>query len=744
MLSSWWRKHVLTRMTRAAGRNRGVRLRMESLEDRTTPAGIAAVGSAPGVAASVSVFDAATHQQKFTLTPYAGFTGGVNVAIGDVNGDGTADVITGPGAGGAPTVNVFSGIDGSLLKTFTVGDTSSRAGATVAAADFDGDGLADLVVGTMRNGQPLVQVLRFSDGTALHGYTPFTGSVGVSVAAGDVNGDGTPDTVIGAGSGGGPRVVVMDGKTDTKILDFLAFESSFTGGIRVSAGDLNGDGLADMVAAAGSGGGPRVQAFAGADGRVIQNFFAYSDQLRDGVWATASDADGNGSIDILTASGASQTNAKAFDGRTLATLSTPLFPGLAATAVWGATAPSVTLSSTAPDPTNTSPIAVTATFSEAVNGFTQAGLTATGGAVSDFTRVDASTYTFNLTPTTNGTVSVTANAGAATNAAGTANVSASLSRTFDTAAPTVGVGALTTNDTTPTLSGTASGATSVQVTVNGQTITGTISGSTWSAAVPTALAAGTYTVTATARDAAGNSATGTGSLVIDTTAPTVTGVNSTTTNGAYKVGATVSIQVAFTEPVTVAGGPPTLTLNSGGSAAFTGGSGTNTLTFTYTVAAGQNAADLDYASTTALVLSGATIRDAAGNNATLTLPAPGAANSLGANKAIVIDTAVPTGAVNAAVAASAITGTAGDGTGSGVNQVQVKVQNVGGQFWNPGTQTFVATDPGFTNATDTSGNGSWATWSFPFTAGTGAYTVTLQVTDAAGNQANPTGTANVP
>ena len=64
-------------------------------------------------------------------------------------------------------------------------------------------------------------------------------------------------------------------------------------------------------------------------------------------------------------------------------------------------------------------------------------------------------------------------------------------------------------------------------------------------------------------------------------------------------------------------------------------------TFNYTVASGETSSDLDYTSTNALVLNGGTIKDAAGNAVTLTLASPGASNSLGANKAIVIDGNVP-------------------------------------------------------------------------------------------------------
>src|SRR6185312_4430706 len=146
MFTSWWQVVAKRRMVQAAGRAVRARIGLEALETRDTPAGIVAVASSPGAAALITVFDAATHQQKYTISPFDGFTGGLNLAVGDVNGDGTADIIAAPGVGGGPIVNVYNGVDGTLLKTFTVGDTTSRAGASVAAADFDQDGLADIVV----------------------------------------------------------------------------------------------------------------------------------------------------------------------------------------------------------------------------------------------------------------------------------------------------------------------------------------------------------------------------------------------------------------------------------------------------------------------------------------------------------------------------------------------------------------------------------------------------------------------
>jgi large repetitive protein len=120
-------------------------------------------------------------------------------------------------------------------------------------------------------------------------------------------------------------------------------------------------------------------------------------------------------------------------------------------------------------------------------------------------------------------------------------------------------------------------------------------------------------------------------------APTLTGVSSTTSNGTYCLGAVITITVAFSSIVNVTG-TPELALNSGGTASYTSGSGTSTLSFVYTVGAGQNSSHLDYTSTTALSLNGGTIRDTVNNAANLTLPAPGAAGSLSANKNIVINT----------------------------------------------------------------------------------------------------------
>jgi hypothetical protein len=130
-------------------------------------------------------------------------------------------------------------------------------------------------------------------------------------------------------------------------------------------------------------------------------------------------------------------------------------------------------------------------------------------------------------------------------------------------------------------------------------------------------------------------------------APSVTGVSSAKPNGTYGTGTVIDVDVTFSESVTVnpGGGTPFITLETGTTdrnATYLSGSPGTTLTFRYTVQAGDTSGDLDYTTTTALSANGGTIQNGGGTTAVLTLPAPGAAGSLGANKALVVDATGPT------------------------------------------------------------------------------------------------------
>jgi hypothetical protein len=93
--------------------------------------------------------------------------------------------------------------------------------------------------------------------------------------------------LTGAGPGGTPHVRFFDGRGDTLLANFFAFDPAFAGGVRVAAADLNGDGRADLVTAAGPGGGPHVRAFDGGSLAELDGFFAFAPAFAGGVFVAA-------------------------------------------------------------------------------------------------------------------------------------------------------------------------------------------------------------------------------------------------------------------------------------------------------------------------------------------------------------------------------------------------------------------------------------------------------------------------
>jgi hypothetical protein len=263
-------------------------------------------GAGAGGGPHVKIFDVATQSVKLSFFAYAPtFLGGVRVAVGDVTGDGIPDLVTAPGPGGGPHIKVFDGATGALVRQFFAYAPSFTGGVWVAVGDVNGDGKADVITGAGPGGGPHVKVFDGATGAVLKSffaYAPsFTG--GVSVAVGDVDGDGKADVITGAGPGGGPHVRAFSGATGGLLYQFFAYSPVFTGGVTVAAGDVNGDGKADVITGPGAGGSPLVKVFSGANGAMLESFLAFDPSFPGGVRVGARDLNGDGHADILAGAG---------------------------------------------------------------------------------------------------------------------------------------------------------------------------------------------------------------------------------------------------------------------------------------------------------------------------------------------------------------------------------------------------------------------------------------------------------
>lgn len=246
-----------------------------------------------------------------------GFNGSINMVVSDLSNDGVSEIITGAGLGGGPHVRIFDN-KGDIKGQFFAYDPRFRGGVNVAVGDIDGDGKNEIVIAPGPGGGPHIRI--FDQQGKLKGQffaydEKFTG--GVSIAVGDINGDGKSEIAVVPFSRGGSHVKIFNGQGHL-ISQFFAYEEDFFGGARIRLGNIYGKdskGKIDIVVSPGPGRDPEIRIFNNS-GQKIRSFLAYSDKFKGGVNLALGDLNKNGLDEIIVGAGPGGTpHVRAFNGK---------------------------------------------------------------------------------------------------------------------------------------------------------------------------------------------------------------------------------------------------------------------------------------------------------------------------------------------------------------------------------------------------------------------------------------------
>ncbi len=209
------------------------------------------------------------------VVPFPGQTVGLRVAAGQLDPTTPEDeLVVAQSSVKQPAVRVFRG-PVTRMSEFIVRDAVGVGGVDVAVGDTNGDGTDEIIIGFGRGSEPYVQVTN-TDGSVLSSFVayPVRFRGGVNVATADLDGDGRDEIITGAGPGGGPHVRVFS-FTGEIVADFFAYEPEFRGGVDVSGFSATDELAGSIVTVPGSGRVTEVRRFS-QTGALLNEWDAYT------------------------------------------------------------------------------------------------------------------------------------------------------------------------------------------------------------------------------------------------------------------------------------------------------------------------------------------------------------------------------------------------------------------------------------------------------------------------------------
>lgn len=252
----------------------------------------------------VQIIDSGDFKKQAGFLAYGqDFRGGVNIAACDLNQDGIDEILTSAGIGGGPHVRIFNR-SGEVMHEFFSFHPEFHGGTDIACGNLDQDRYREIAVSQKSHGQAWVKVYKIKNNqeyliSQFLAYNEnFEG--GAHVAIGDITGDGVDEILTGAGVGGGPHVLSFNKDGNPKGINFFPFPEDYRGGVDVAVANVTGDKKEEIILAANKFATSRIKIYRN-NNEIISNFVAYAEAYQGGVNISAGDYDNDGLSEIITA-----------------------------------------------------------------------------------------------------------------------------------------------------------------------------------------------------------------------------------------------------------------------------------------------------------------------------------------------------------------------------------------------------------------------------------------------------------